>query len=195
MAGESKSYQDPLAGRLARAEAARPESVPVHDNYRGAYRLVDPVAETLLVGDELPQPEARRAFVSAVYYSAETKGMSAEIASFDWSDQVDSAVAVFVENLRFRIMKGEHPKLALSQQEFDRVLSSGGKWYLVKQKKRRDLPKGTIYFRKRQAGADAIASSARRHTLLWTVIACLFWLVVLALLVLAVWWFFLRGLF
>jgi hypothetical protein len=128
--------------------------------------------------------------VATIYYVGSTHLLTAEVAACAWKQEVDAAFAPYFKNQRFRMAGGEHPRLRLSQQEFDKVRASGGTWYLTKQQARPKLATGTVYFRRKSAAVDKVAKSATKHKVLWTFIACLFWLLVIAAIAFFVWWFF-----
>ncbi|MDR3136563.1 MAG: hypothetical protein LBU07_04000 [Coriobacteriales bacterium] len=126
------------------------------------------------------------ALIAAVYYHAQSRGVSVEVAFICW-DKSCVALAVFSHNIADRLASGDHAGLELSQEQLVRVLKSQGRWFLTKSTPYPPDEMGRVLYRKRRSGSERLAAYALRHRWGCTVLASLFFLVVLLALAAAIW--------
>jgi hypothetical protein len=128
-----------------------------------------------------------------ITYNAEEKAFTGEFACICYSPQLSEgergALETFIGNITKRIAQASHPSLSLTQEQFVRVIESKGAWFLTKNLPWPELPRGTVFYRRRRTLSDRLVSAAVKGNkgclfLSWTVIA----LVVLGL-IWAVWFF------
>jgi hypothetical protein len=134
--------------------------------------------------------------LSAVWFSQESKSYTGELGCMCWRGDLElayeQAMQAFAANMAHRIMRGTHPGLALTQDQYMRVLQSGGTWYLTKDVPLPKQPQGTVVYRRRRGATEGLVAMSTTHHAGCTVAASVFWIVLLALIVFAVWWFFFR---
>jgi hypothetical protein len=127
-------------------------------------------------------------------YRAAEGAFEGEFACFCYSPELTEtqrqAVQTFIKHITERITGAFHPKLELSQEQFIRVLESGGAWYLTKDIPWPELPKGTVFYRRRRTFSDRLVSAGVRGNkgclvASWGVIV-----LIVAALVAALWYFF-----
>ncbi len=124
--------------------------------------------------------------VSTILLRARDKSASAEIAFICWApleEAYDKALATFSLNIAHRLASGDRASLVLSQEQFISVLRSNGSWFLTPTTKRTPPEKGTVVYKARRSGVERLTGFALRHRLGCTVLATLFWLLVVASLV------------
>jgi hypothetical protein len=130
--------------------------------------------------------------LALILYHNETKSPSAQLACICYSPELRDSLGLFAKNMLFRIRKGEHPSLALTQEQFIRVLESKGSWYLTKGEPLPALPKGTIVYKKRRVWSENLVEQALRGNIGCKIANVFFWLVLAAAITFAIWWFFLK---
>jgi hypothetical protein len=202
---ETASYHDPL-GQLARkaherraqAEDKYPPVSSVYDAFTfncpaGPYVQI---AQTLSI-DDLPQDDpyvqralARRASgwsvnatVSLIFFAKADKAFEAEVSCMCYAPEVAVPMSTFVANMNNRIKHGEHPNLHLNQEQFAKVMDSNGAWYLTKSAPKPKPKDGQIVFKSKRTLTESLVASSDNHRMGCTVLASIFWLVVIALVV------------
>jgi hypothetical protein len=97
-------------------------------------------------------------------YSSEGKTFTGEVACMCYSPELDgaaqSALEAFVDGITNRIGAGTHPELELTQEQFVKVVESDGAWFLTKELPYPQLPKGTVYYRRRKSVNDRLVAQA-----------------------------------
>ena len=135
--------------------------------------------------------------LACIVYASETRAFSAQFACFGYDAGLSSehrgALENFIHNMTDRMASAAHPSLNLSQEQFVRVLESGGEWFLTKDEPWPQLPKGSIYYRRRRTFNDKLIGAALTGNkgcvvASWTATA----LIVVAV-ALAIWFFFFSG--
>jgi hypothetical protein len=129
-------------------------------------------------------------------YRAEDHALAGEFACICYHSQLaeeqKSALETFIGNITDRMGSAFRPGLELTQEQFVRVIESGGDWFLTKEVPWPSMPKGSVFYRRRRTLNDRLISAAVRGNkgcviALWTgmaiIVLTLFW---------AVWFFFLR---
>jgi hypothetical protein len=134
-------------------------------------------------------------FLSLVIVDQVNHTHLAELACLCYSPEAcagdfTQAMETFTGNIAYRIAKGEHPGLALSEDQFVRVLESGGTWYLTKKVELPELQKGQIYYRRRRSAGEGLIEMAYQGKLGCKIAAIVFWVVFfVAIIALAIWLF------
>jgi hypothetical protein len=105
-----------------------------------------------------------RCFLAYVIYNAEEKSFKGELACFCYHSQLDEgakqALEVFIHNIVGRIASATHPRLALTQEQFVRVIESKGAWFLTKEDPWPELSKGSVFYRRRKTFNDRLIGAA-----------------------------------
>jgi hypothetical protein len=134
------------------------------------------------------------AILAYTVYCAQDKSFTGHFACIHYSPRLDGkvtgALETFIGNIAERIASGTHPELGLSQEQFIKVIESGGNWFLTKELPVPKLPEGSVFYRRRRSLNDRLISAALEGNkgclvLSWIGAA----LIVLAALT-AIWWFF-----
>lgn len=152
------------------------------------------------------------AFVSMTFYRSSDKRVGADIAFLCWAPQdlapseqaTDSttshapstnllsaeqaeALSVFSSNIAQRLASGDRAELSLTQEQFVNVLKSKGTWYLTRTTKHETLEKGTVVFKSKRSGTERLTAYALQHKVGCNVLASIFWLLLIAGVILLVW--------
>lgn len=97
-------------------------------------------------------------------YSSADQSFAGEAACFCYSPELGNttkdALESFIEGISHRIGAGTHPELALTQEQFVKVVESNGAWFLTKELPYPSLPKGTVYYRRRKSINDHLIAKA-----------------------------------
>ena len=137
-----------------------------------------------------------RAVLSATFYHEAEKRFFAEVACFCYNhtadDEYRQALENFTNNIIYRINKGVHPALELSQEQFIRVIESKGAWYLTKSLPMPPREKGVVSYKRRRTWAEHLVVAATKGNPGCKVASVIFWCIFAAALVFCVWWFFIR---
>jgi hypothetical protein len=130
-------------------------------------------------------------------YSAETKSFAGEFACIAYDPQLDEkakgALEAFVEHTVDRIAHATRPGLALTQEQFTRVVESGGAWYLTKDEPWPELPRGSVFYRRRRTLSDRLVSMAIKGNKGCLVASWVATALVVAAILWAIWAVFLAG--
>jgi hypothetical protein len=99
-----------------------------------------------------------------VSYNIEEKSFAGELACVAYDHRLDDrakdALDAFVCNSAERIASASRPLLALTQEQFVRVVESGGTWFLTKEELWPKLPKGSVFYRRRRSFNDRLVGAA-----------------------------------
>jgi hypothetical protein len=99
-----------------------------------------------------------------VIYKVEEKSFAGEFACIAYSpaldDEARAALDVFVDNMANRIASASRPVLALTQEQFVRVIESKGTWFLTKEAPQPELPRGSVFYRRRRSLNDRLVGAA-----------------------------------
>ena len=112
------------------------------------------------VKDALDNGWTVRAVVAAVAYNRLEDKYWGEVAIFCYDDSHKDAFDAFVRSISKRIAQGEHPAVALSAKELERVVESGGKWCGTQKVQLEVLPKGSVWYKTKQTMTEKAAFSA-----------------------------------
>ncbi|MCL1846491.1 MAG: hypothetical protein FWF91_00810 [Coriobacteriia bacterium] len=135
-----------------------------------------------------------RCFLAYVVFQSEEKAFSAYFACFcydvELEDEHRKALEGFIGNMTDRIASAAHPSLDLTQEQFVRVLESAGEWFLTKDEPWPELPKGSIYYKRRRTLNDRLIGAALKGNkgcvvMSWTATA-----LIVAAVAFAIWFFF-----
>lgn len=122
-------------------------------------------------------------FVCMTFYSAESKHVGADIAFICWaplSSEQEASLSTFAHNIAERLASGDRAELHLTQEQFIKVLESKGAWYLTQTTKREPLEKGSVVYKARRTGVERITAFSLRHRMGCSILATLFWVLVVA---------------
>jgi hypothetical protein len=123
------------------------------------------------------------AYLSLTVYDTKEGRFFAEAACVCYdpalSEELRFALETFKSNIAYRIKKGVRPGVELSQEQFVRVLESGGKWYLTKSLPRFVPKEGQIVYKHRRTPAESLVAMAlegrpgcrRAATAMWLLVA------------------------
>jgi len=138
-----------------------------------------------------------RCVLAYTLFETEKKTFSARFACFclgpGLSEDHRKALKNFSRNMTDRIASASHPGLNLSQEQFARVLTSGGEWFLTKDEPWPELPKGTVYYRRRRTFNDRLIGAALKGNRGCSIASWIAAAVIVAAIVYAVWYFFFSG--
>jgi len=127
-------------------------------------------------------------------YVAEKKTFSAQLACFCYApwlpEEHKAALDRLVLNMTDRIASASHPSLELSQQQFNKVLDSKGEWYLTKDEPWPELPKGSVYYRRRRTYKDLLVGTALKGNKGCLVASWAATIVIIAAALFAIWRYF-----
>jgi hypothetical protein len=105
-----------------------------------------------------------RCVLANTTYCAQEKSFAGEFACIAYSPQLDEgaqrALDAFADNLTGRIAHASRPGLALTQEQFVRVIESGGAWFLTKDEPVPQLPQGSVFYRRRRTFNDRLIGAA-----------------------------------
>ncbi|MDR2493293.1 MAG: hypothetical protein LBD25_07575 [Coriobacteriales bacterium] len=131
-----------------------------------------------------------RLALSLVMYHPFGKRFVAEAACFGCAGDNDEAVAQaldsFIANITYRINKGDHPRLDLTQDQFIKVVESKGAWYLTKRQPLPPREEGTMYYRRRRTLTEGLVATAIKGGRGCKIAATVFWALVALAVVLVV---------
>jgi hypothetical protein len=99
-------------------------------------------------------------------YKTEDQSLTGEFACVCYHSQLaeeqKKSLETFVSNITARITSASHPGLDLTQEQFARVIESGGTWFLTREMPWPSLPKGSVFYRRRRTFNDRLIASAVR---------------------------------
>jgi len=134
--------------------------------------------------------------LSLVSYQEAGKRFIAEVACFCYDSALDEAskqaLEMFIKNLVYRINKGVHPGLELSQEQFMKVIESKGAWYLTKNTPLPPREKGTIIYKRRRTWSESLVNMSLRGNRGCKVAAIVFWILFAGAIASGIWWLFFR---
>lgn len=136
-----------------------------------------------------------RCLLAYSVYKAEDKTIYGAAACFyyDPSDpEITKALEAFIARTVERINHRAHFNLKLSQEHFTRIIESQGRWFLIKEEPWPKLPKGSVYYRRRRTFSDRMIDAANRGNKGCLVASWLSMFVIIAGIILLVWFFFFR---
>ena len=138
-----------------------------------------------------------RCKLAFIVYVSEKKTFSAQFACFcygpELSQEQKESLENFIRNMTHRIASASHPGLALSQEQFIRVLASKGEWYLAKDEPWPELPRGSVYYRRRRTFNDRLIGAALKGNTGCVVASWIGTIIIIAAIVFAIWFFFFSG--
>jgi hypothetical protein len=130
--------------------------------------------------------------LSLVIYEESNNRFTGEMACMCYDPVLGLPFEQFVKNITYRLTKGTHPGLALTQEEFMRVIESKGAWYLTKDVPLPERPKGSIVFKRRKVWSEYLVEAAVKGSIGCKIVGILFWAALAAAVLIALWWFLLR---
>jgi hypothetical protein len=102
--------------------------------------------------------------LSSIVYCVEEKAFTGEFACICYSPQLDDdakkALEAFTGSIVERIASATRPGLALTQEQFVRVVESRGAWFLTREEPWPELTRGSVFYRRRRTFADHLVSVA-----------------------------------
>jgi hypothetical protein len=116
--------------------------------------------------------------LSLVVYSKPENGFWAEAACICYDPGLGVPLEQFSRNINYRVSKGDHPGLSLTQEQFVHVIESNGAWYLTKAIPLPELEKGEVIYKSRKAWSEYLVQAAVSGNLGCKLGAILFWLAV-----------------
>jgi hypothetical protein len=134
------------------------------------------------------------ALISILYYRAADKAISAEIGFVCWdAAKVDGqTMDNFCKNVAGRLSKADHANLALTQEQFIRVIDSKGEWFLTGKLPYPARDKGTVVYKDHRSGTEGLVDYALQHNKGCNIAAVVFWIVLAAVIIGVIWWLFFR---
>lgn len=107
------------------------------------------------------------ALLSMVTYSKKEGKFFAEIAFMCISPNCDEATNCslhkFIDHQTRRIKGGDHPTISLGQKQFEKVIETGGEWYMTKIAKLSDDQKKRMSYKKSQSLTGKIVDTSLSH--------------------------------
>jgi len=144
--------------------------------------------------DLLDQGWTIRCRLAYTLFVAEKKTYSAQLACFchaPWlPEEHRQALDRFAVNMADRIAGAAHPSLELTQEQFNRVLDSKGEWYLTKDEPWPELPRGSVYYRRRRTSKDMLIGAALKGNKGCLIASWAAMIVIIAAALFAIWRFF-----
>ena len=135
-----------------------------------------------------------RCLLAYTLFETEKKTFSAQFACFclgpGLSEDHMKALENFIHNMTDRIASASHPGLGLSQEQFVKVLESGGEWFLAKDEPWPELPKGTVYYRRRRTFNDRLIGAALKGNKGCSIASWIAAVLIVAAIAFAIWHFF-----
>jgi hypothetical protein len=105
-----------------------------------------------------------RCFLAHTVYNTDQKSFVACCACFCYSPELDAgsvaALETFIKHIVERIALKSYPRLDLMQEQLVRVIDSKGEWFLTKEQPWPELPKGSLYYRRRRTFNDRLIATA-----------------------------------
>jgi hypothetical protein len=105
-----------------------------------------------------------RCILAATMYRSDERSLVGEFACIGYSPQLGEkekqALETFVRNSTERIAGASRPVLELTQEQFVRIIESGGAWFLTGEQPWPELPKGSVFYRRRQTLTDHLTAAA-----------------------------------
>jgi hypothetical protein len=132
------------------------------------------------------------ATLSLVVYRPSDNSFEGEIACMCYDPGHGASMEPFVRNMVRRISKGDHPDLQLTADQLRRVLESSGAWCMTKGLPLPVLREGAMIYRRRMSFTEGLSRLALEGRIGCKVGIYAFWIVLLAVIVFGVWFFFLR---
>ena len=128
-------------------------------------------------------------------FVSERKAFSAKFACFCYGpglgEEQKEALEAFVRNITNHcIASASNPELGLTQEQFGRVLESKGEWFYTKHMAWPELPRGTVYYRRRRTLNDRLIKAALEGGKGCAIASWVVAIVILAALAYAIWFFF-----
>ena len=127
-------------------------------------------------------------------YEAEKKNFSAKLACFCYAPSIaenqKDALETFIRNMTDRIASAANPSLALTQEQLNRVLDSKGAWYFAKGEPWPELPRGSVYYRRKRTYKDRLIEIALKGNKGCLIASWAAMFVVIAAIIYAIWRFF-----
>jgi hypothetical protein len=143
----------------------------------------------------LEQDWVIRCILAYTVYSTEEKSFTGTFACIGYSPQLDedirASLDVFIGNITHRIANATHPGLDLTQEQFTRVIESKGAWFLTREEPWPELPKGSVFYRRRRTFNDRLISTALEGNRGCIVASWVGMAIIIAAILWAIWFFFL----
>jgi hypothetical protein len=132
-----------------------------------------------------------KALLATTFFRAQDKRGSADIACLCWAPELapeaEAALATFSKNIAERLTRGDRAGLEPSQEQFIRILQSGGEWFLTPTVKREPLQKGTVVYKSQRSGTERLTGFALKHRVGCNTLASIFWILVILGIIVLVW--------
>jgi len=132
-----------------------------------------------------------------IMFVADEKTFSAQFACFCYSpgltDEHKKTLENFIHNMVDRIASASHPSLKLTQEQFARVLQSKGEWFFAKDEPWPELPRGSIYYRRRRTFNDRLIGAALKGNRGCIIATWIAMIMIVAAIALLVWFKFFSG--
>lgn len=113
-----------------------------------------------VVEGHLAQGWTCRAFSTAAVFDKLHDSYWVEAAVICYRTEDAATFSTFADTLLARIVKGEHPVVALSAKELTQVIESQGTWDGFKMQKRPKLEKGSAYYKTKRTMTENMAYAA-----------------------------------
>jgi len=130
-------------------------------------------------------------FLSALGYTEEDGVYWGEFTVIMFPPEQKDIWDTFAGLLKAKIETGMHPDVKLSPKATALVIDAGGDWCDLQKAPYAKLQKG-VYVKKRRGTKDDLLDKARSNNPGCVFAAWVFWIVVIAAIVFAVWWFLFR---
>jgi hypothetical protein len=190
---EYPSETPPAETHFAKTPPSNEEALLLACDGRPLARLRGEVAQRL--ARHAAQGWRIEPFISATFFCSQDRSGSADIAFICWAPltaEYDEALTAFANNIASRLASGDRAGLSLSQDQFIKVVQSGGTWYLTPSTQREPLPQGTVVYKSRRTGIERLTGYALRHRVGCNVLASIFWIAVALGIIAIVWATFFR---
>lgn len=119
-----------------------------------------------------------KSLLSLVTYTQDDKKFYAEAAFMcfapDMSHKVQGAMEEYARQQTKRIKGGDHPSLVLSQENFERVVSSNGGWYMTPRAELTKKQKNRMSYKSHQSLSDRLVDMSTVHEKGCAVLAVIF---------------------
>ena len=152
--------------------------------------------EDAVIGELISVGWKSRCFLAHTVYNANQKTFETCCACFCYSSDLDAestaALETFIGHIVERIALKSYPRLDLTQEQLAKVIDSRGEWFLTKEQPWPELPKGSMYYRRRRTFNDrliAMAISGNKGCLVASWVGFMLVIVVSVLLLVWLMWF------
>ena len=103
------------------------------------------------------------AFPALVVFDKLNDSYWCEVALVAYPPEERAAFDPFVERLKERIAKGDHPEVALSDKQLDRVIETAGEWCDMPAAPLPSISKGSALYKTHRTQTESLAKTASNH--------------------------------